>query len=97
MHDKPVASTTEAARIVASNRRYTRDTPPISADDAAREVNTLFPEKLGKAPLATIPEPPAFTRAAARRPIERPREPLLQWATGLTTTAGSGSRRSAGC
>lgn len=96
MQNKPVATTSQAGRVVASNALanrqriareggYNHDTPPISADQAAADPAPIFPETLGKAPLATIPEPPAFTRAAARRPVDRPREPLLQWATGLPT------------
>jgi hypothetical protein len=85
MQKNTTAPSSEAGRAVASNRRYTRDLPPISAETAAADVDQLFPEKVGKAPMEQLPDPPAFTRPAARRPIERPREPLLQWATGLTT------------
>ena len=91
-----------AARADLDAQRADHGIAPISAETAAREMDQLFPEKIGKVELATLPalrpfdgaqgnqaqeeQPPAFTRAAARRPIERPREPLLQWATGLPTT-----------
>jgi hypothetical protein len=85
MQNKVIATTSEAARIVAANRRYARNVPPISAEQAAAEIAPLFPEKIGRAPLDALPEPPAFTRPDARRPIDRPASPCLQWATGLPT------------
>lgn len=71
----------EAQQAAGALNGYQRATPHISAA-AEQDDAPLF---VGKAPVAHLPEPPAFTRAAARRPVERPREPLLQWATGLTT------------
>lgn len=87
------ATSSEAARTVAANahamrqqraadQRSNRATPPISAADAEAEPAQLF---VGAVPLDTLPESVTFTRGPARRPIERPREPLLQWATGLPT------------
>jgi len=70
---------------LAKEGRADHGIPAISAEQAAREMDQLFNEKIGKAASQAVPEPPTFTRAAARRPVERPREPLLQWATGLPT------------
>ncbi len=80
---RAVASGEHARKMqAAQDARYNRATPPISARAADADDAPLF---VGKVPVEQVPEPPAFTRPAARRPVERPREPLLQWATGLPT------------
>lgn len=79
------ATSTEAGRAVAANALENRRRIAREAAEKRADVTTPISETLGKAPLETAPEPPAFTRAAARRPVDRPREPLLQWATGLQT------------
>lgn len=63
----------------------TTETKAINSRYLPADVKTPL-ETTGGRPLEQLPDPPSFTRPAARRPIERPREPLLQWATGLTTT-----------
>jgi hypothetical protein len=64
----------------------TRAIPTRRNINDRRAVDTTTPlDTLGKAPLAELPEPPAFTRADARRPVDRPSAPCLQWATGLPT------------
>lgn len=88
MLDKTITST-EAGRAVAANALANRQRIAREAAEKRADVTTPLGETLGRAPLDTIPDPPAFTRAAARRPIERQKEPLLQWATGLPTTKRS--------
>jgi len=94
-------TTSPAGRAVAANALANRQQQAADARDKARhelaaqrsaealngyraDVTTPL-DTVGAVPLDTLPEPPTFTRPAARRPIERPREPLLQWATGLPT------------
>lgn len=79
------ATTSEAARVVASNARAR-----AQAEAAQRRADTTTP-------IAGQPYPPTedlpadlpdvrFSRGAARRPVQTLADPLLQWATGLATT-----------
>lgn len=78
---RPVSAADRARRM------YNRDTPPISADQAEAEPDA---ERLYEMPTEELPADlpdVRFTRGAARRPQPQLADPLLQWATGLQTTA----------
>lgn len=75
----PVTQTTPAGRTVYDRR---------AAQRAAAEKRADVTTPLGGMPVEDLPADlpdVRFTRPAARRPVERSREPLLQWATGLPT------------
>lgn len=79
----PTTTTTEAGRVVASNMHAHRQQAAAEAKDAARAslrddpVDTTTP-LVGKAPLETLPEPPA--------PAAEPAKPARS--ITLATTVG---------
>jgi len=83
MEEAPLPPITDAERRVAPPAQYQRDIPPIPPEYVETEGDQIFDD---------TPPPPArsadevtFSRGPARRPQLRVADPLLQWASGLTT------------